>query len=67
MYMGASAATNFHRHGRVEKKVLGGAWQYQCQTMKRLKTAAWLGWGRIGLAWPQRGWGIWESAGGLGR
>ena len=41
---------------------LGGwAWQYQCQTMKRLKTAARLGWGRIWLAWPQRGWGIRKS------
>ena len=36
-------------------------------TMNRSKTAAWLGWGRIGLAWPQRGWGIREiQLGGLG-
>ena len=54
----------------LKRNGLGWAWQYQCQTMNRLKTAAWLSWGRIGLAWPlkklawlglawfQRGWGV---------
>ena len=52
----------------LKRNGLGWAWQYyQCQTMNRLKTAAWLGWGRNGLAWPQRGWGIREiQPGGLG-
>ena len=46
----------------------GWAWQYQCQTMKRLKTAAWLGWGRTGLAWPKKGWETREiQPGGPGR
>ena len=67
VFVRRTAMVDFHIHGRLEKNGLGWAWQYQCQTMKRLKTAAWLGWGRIGLAWPQRGWGIREiESGGLG-
>ena len=60
-FVRGTAMVDFHIHGRVEKNGLGWAWQYyQCQTMNRLKTAAWLGWGRTGLAWPQGGWGIRE-------
>ena len=58
-----TAKADFHIHGRIEKMVWAGhGW-----AVKRSKTAAWLGWGRIGLAWPQRGWGIREiQPGGLG-
>ena len=66
-FVRGTAMVDFHIHGRLEKNGLGWAWQYQCQRMKRLKTAARLAWGRIGLAWPQRGWGIREiQPGGLG-
>ena len=47
-FVRGTAMVDFHIHGRVEKNGLGWAWQYQCQTMNRLKTAAWLGWGRTG-------------------
>ena len=66
-FVRGTVMVDFHRHGRVEKNKCPRAWQYQCQTMKRLRTTAWLGWGRIGLAWPRRGWGIREiQPGGLG-
>ena len=57
VFVRGTAMVDFHIHGRLEKNGLGWAWQYQCLTMKRLKTAARLAWGRIGLAWPQRGLG----------
>ena len=65
-FVRGTAMVDFHIHGRLEKNGLGWAWQYQCQTMKRLKTAAWLAWGRIGLATERVG-NSGDSAGGLGR
>ena len=46
-----------------------GGLSYTWSPLKKwfVKTAARLDWGRIGLAWPQRGWGIREiQPGGLG-
>ena len=65
VFVRGTAMVEFHIHGRLEKNGLGWAWQYQCQTMKRLKTAAWLGWGRIGLAGVSAGVRGWGGGGGL--
>ena len=60
-----TAKADFHIHGRIEKNGMGWAWLGLA--VKLSKTAAWLGWGRIGLAWPKRGWGTREiQPGGLG-
>ena len=66
-FVRGTAMVDLHIHGRVEKNKCPRAWQYQCQTMKRLKTAAWeiiraafkLAW--LGLAWFQRGWAVGAS------
>ena len=64
-FVRGTAKADFHIHARIEINGMGWAWLGLA--VKRSKTAAWLGWGRIGLAWPKRGWGIWEiQPGGLG-
>ena len=61
-----TAMVDFHIHGRLEKNGLGWAWQYQCQTMKRLKTAGSAG---VGSGWlgHREGGELGDSARGLGR
>ena len=64
-FVRGTAKADFHIHARIEIKGMGWAWLGLA--VKRSKTAAWLAWGRIGLAWPKRGWGIREiQPGGLG-